>query len=256
MNDTMKILLSHRSVRKYENRDVEGEVLDQIIKAVQAAPNWVNLQHVSVVAVKDRERLKMFSKLCGGQKQIAQAPAFFIFCADFYRTWLACQSKGQKFDNVMSRIDNLIVGANEVGIALGTAVAAAESFGLGTVPIGDVRLHALDMVQELNLPKYVLPMIGLCIGYPEENPGTKPRLPKEAVYFEERYKTELGDILEQYDTIYAEYLKKRPWNSRVGNFSQLTADFYTSDYNHYPEVAELLKQQGFAGEDKNNTRYL
>lgn len=251
MNDTMKTLLSHRSVRKYETRDVEEELLDQIIKAVQAAPNWVNLQHVSIIAIKDRNRLEMFAGLCGNQKQIAQAPVFLVFCADFYRTWLACQSKGQDFDGVMSRIDNLIVGANEVGIALGTAVAAAESFGLGTVPIGDVRLHALDMVRELKLPKYVLPMLGLCIGYPAENPGLKPRLPKEAVYFEEQYQPELGNVLEQYDIIYAEYLKERPWNSRVGNFTQLTADFYLPDYNHYLEVPELLKQQGFAGTDRN-----
>ena len=65
--------------------------------------------------------------------------------------------KEQEFDSVVSQIDNLIVGANEVGIALGTAVAAAESFGLGTVPIGDIRLHAMEAVKELNLPKYVFP---------------------------------------------------------------------------------------------------
>lgn len=249
MNEVMKTLLSHKSIRSYKERPVEDELLDKIIKAVQAAPNWVNLQHVSVIAVKEKERRKRFAELCGGQKQIAQAPVFLIFCADFYRTWLACRSKGQNFEGVMSRIDNLIVGSNEVGIALGTAVAAAESFGLGTVPIGDVRLHALDMVIELNLPKYVLPMLGLCIGYPAENPGLKPRLPKEAVYFEERYQPELGDILGQYDTIYADYLKARPCNSRVRDFTQHTAEFYTPDYNHYPEVPELLKRQGFADTD-------
>lgn len=249
MNEVINTLLSHKSIRSYEERPVEDEVLNQIIKAVQAAPNWVNLQHVSMIAVKDKERRRRFSGLCGGQSQIAQAPVFLVFCADFYRTWLACRSKGQAFDGVMSRIDNLIVGANEVGIALGTAVTAAESFGLGTVPIGDVRLHALDMVRELNLPKYVLPMLGLCIGYPVEHPELKPRMPKEAVYFEEQYQPELEDILEQYDNIYAEYLKNRSSNSRTGNFTQHTADFYTPDYNHYPEVPELLKQQGFAGRD-------
>ena len=41
-----------------------------------------------------------------------------MFCADFYRTWLACKGRDQEFDSVVSQIDNLIVGANEVGIAL------------------------------------------------------------------------------------------------------------------------------------------
>lgn len=251
MNEVIKSLLSHRSIRVYQDKAVEENVLDQIIKAVQAAPNWVNLQHVSVIAIKDKERRELFSELCGNQKHIAQAPVFLIFCADFYRTWLACQRSGQPFEETVSQIDNLIVGANEVGIALGTAVAAAESFGLGTVPIGDIRLHALRAVEELNLPKYVLPMLGLCIGYPAEKPELKPRLPKEAVYFEERYQQDLGGLLAEYDKIYARYLKERPWNSRVGNFTQHTADFYRPPYNHYPEVPALLRQQGFQVENTN-----
>lgn len=124
MNGVMDILLSHRSIRNYTDKAVEENVLDQIIKAVQPAPNWVNLQHVSVVAVKDSERRKKFSELCGGQQHIAQAPVFLVFCADFYRAWIVCHKNGQEFDSVVNQIDNLIVGANEVGIALGTAAFA------------------------------------------------------------------------------------------------------------------------------------
>lgn len=246
MNEVMNVLLSHRSIRAYTEDQVSEDVLDQILRAVQAAPNWVNMQHVSIIAVKDQERREKFSTLCGGQKQIAQAPVFWVFCADFYRTWLACAQDEQGFDKVVNQTDNLIVGANEVGIALGTAVAAAESFGLGTVPIGDIRLHALEAVWELSLPKYVVPLLGLCIGYPAENPGIKPRLPKEAVYFEERYQPDLKAQLEEYDETYARYLKERPWNNRVGNWTELAADFYKQPYNHYPEVEDMLRRQGFA----------
>lgn len=248
MNEVMNTLLSHRSIRSYTDRPVEEEVLDQIIKAVQAAPNWCNIQHVSVIAVKEQERRKKFSQLCGNQKHITEAPVFLVFCADYYRTWLACQTSGQSLDEVMNQVDNVIVGANEVGIALGTAVVAAESFGLGTVPIGDIRLNVLEAIEELNLPKYVIPLLGLCVGYPTEDPGLKPRLPKEAVYFEEQYKQDFGELLKQYDELYAAYLKERPWNSRVGNWTQLVADFYLPPYNHYPEVPEMLRRQGFSSE--------
>lgn len=50
----MKTLLSHRSIRKYQNRPIEKEILDEILKAVQAAPNWVNLQHISVIVVQEQ----------------------------------------------------------------------------------------------------------------------------------------------------------------------------------------------------------
>ena len=96
----MKTLLSHRSIRKYQNRPIEKEILDEILKAVQAAPNWVNLQHISVIVVQEQQRRKKFAELCGGQKRIAQAPVFLVFCADFYRTWLACKENGQEFDSV------------------------------------------------------------------------------------------------------------------------------------------------------------
>ena len=245
MNEVINTLLSHRSIRTYQDKSIEAAQLEQILKAVQAAPNWVNLQHTSVIVVQDEQRRKKFAELCGGQRHIAQAPVFLVFCADFYRTWLACKERGQEFDSVVGQIDNLIVGANEVGIALGTAVTAAESFGLGTVPIGDIRLHAFEAIRELNLPKYVVPMLGLCVGYPAEEPGQKPRLPKEAVCFEETYHSDLSGLLEQYDEQYAVYLRERPWNSRVGNWTGMATDFYRPPYCHYPEVPEMLKQQGF-----------
>lgn len=247
VNEVIKRLLSHRSIRSYQERPVPEEDLNQIIAAVQAAPNWVNIQHVSVIAVKKPERRKKFARLCGEQEHIAQAPVFLIFCADYYRTHLACKMEGQSLDEVLGDIDHLIVGAHEVGIAVGTAVAAAESFGLGTVTIGDIRLHALEVIKELNLPRYVIPLLGLCIGYPANAPGLKPRLPKEAVYFEETYRPDLEGFLRQYDVCYSQYLQKRPWNSRAGNWTQLVADFYSAPYRHYPEVPQMLRQQGFPG---------
>ena len=87
-------------------------------------------------------------------------------------------------------------------------------------------------------------MLGLCIGYPAEEPGLKPRFPQQAVFFEETYKTDLKDKLAEYDVIYAHYLKERPWNNRVGNWTDLAADFYRHPF-HYKGVADALSQQGF-----------
>lgn len=65
MNEVINSLCSHRSIRVYKDQPVEEEILGQILKAVQAAPNWVNLQHTSVITVKDTQRRKKFSELCG-----------------------------------------------------------------------------------------------------------------------------------------------------------------------------------------------
>ena len=181
MNQVLQSLMAHRSIRAYTNEPVPEEYLDRIIRAAQAAPNWVNLQLVSIVAVKDAERRKRFAELCDNQRHVAEAPVFLVFCADYHRAALACARNGQTLDAVLEDIDTVIVGAHEVGIAVATAGIAAESLGLGTVVIGDVRKNAFEVIRELGLPRYVFPVLGLCVGYAAEDPGLKPRLPKEAV---------------------------------------------------------------------------
>lgn len=249
LNETMGVLLDHRSIRAYTDESVSDEVIGQILDAVQAAPNWVNLQHVSVIIIRDPERIALFSRLCGNQRHVAEASAFLVFCGDFHRTKLAFDLHGRKFSGVADQLDSLIVVAHEAGIALEAAVVAAESLGLGTVPIGDVRLRALDAVRELGLPEYVVPLLGLCVGYPAEDPGRKPRLPREAACFEERYDPDLAAALVRYDEDYAAYLAARRANSRKGTWTQLAADFYRPPYDHYPEVPAMLKQQGFFAAD-------
>ncbi len=245
MNELIKTMLEPRSIRSYSDKPVEEELLSQIIQSVQNAPNWVNMQHTTIIVIRDKARRKKLSQLCGNQKHIAQAPIFLVFCADFYRTELACQKYGQDINQIMGDIDNVIVAAHETGIALGTAVVAAESLGLGTVPIGDVRLNALEIIKMLDLPKFVIPVLGLCIGYAADNPEQKPRLPKKAVCFDEVYNRNLTEMLEKYDETYEEYLKKRSGNNRIGNWTERAAKFYRYPYNHYPEAEEMLKQQGF-----------
>lgn len=84
-NKVIDSMMSHRSIRAYTDEPVDEKELDCIIRAVQAAPNWVNLQLVSMVAIKDAERRKMFSGLCGDQPHIAEAPVFLVFCTDYHR---------------------------------------------------------------------------------------------------------------------------------------------------------------------------
>lgn len=244
-NPVLDCLTRHRSIRSYTSEPVSETDLASIMDAVQAAPNWVNLQLVSVVAVRCEKSRERIAHLCGNQPHIAAAPVFLVFCADYHRVALACRKKGQNLDLVMRDMDTVIVGAHEAGIALEAAVVAAESLGLGTVPIGDVRLHASELVCELALPELVFPMLGLCIGNPAEDPGLKPRLPRKAMFFEETYNQELSADLAAYDALYADYLKNSPWNDRVGNWTDLAADFYKIPF-HYPDVSQALHRQGFA----------
>lgn len=124
MNKVIDSMLAHRSIRSYTDRTVSDEDLNSIIRAVQAAPNWVNLQLVSIIAVKNTDHRRRLAELCGNQVHIAEAPVFLVFCTDYHRVALACHKKEQTLDEVMQDIDTLLVGAHEVGIALEAAVVA------------------------------------------------------------------------------------------------------------------------------------
>ena len=175
MNPIIECLLKHKSIRKYKDIPVEQEKLDLIIKCAQAGPNWCHGQYVSIIAVRDKETKAKLAKWSLYQSFINTCPIFLVFCADFYRTYLAFEKNGKDVKPFVEQLDSLFIGGHDVGIAMENAIIAAESMGLGTVCIGGIRQTSLSVAKELNLPKYVIPLVGLCIGYPDANPDIKPR---------------------------------------------------------------------------------
>lgn len=248
MNEVIKTLKNHRSFRHYSNKPLEEEVLSAIVAAAQSGPSWIHGQQVSVIAVRDTTRKNQLADLCGNQDHIRQAPVFLIFCADFHRAKLASEIEGTDF-NAVEDVDSVIVGATDVGIALGNAIAAAESYQLGTVPIGGIRKNPLQVIDLLELPKYVIPISGLCIGYGEKDPGVNLRLPLETFYHQETYNKEQKQAVEKYNLSFQGFQKERggketPWTERIAGF------YNGNHYNgNYPDVAAMLKQQGFPCRD-------
>lgn len=246
--DVTQTLLNHRSYHKYKDTPVPVEQLDTILRCAQAAPSWIHGQQVSMIVVKDQTRKGELARLAGGQQHVAEAPVFIVFCADFHRAHLTSQLAGQPFEAIRD-VDVLLVGATDVGLAMAGAIASAESYGLGTLPIGGIRRSMQEVSDLLQLPEYVVPVAGLCLGYPDEQVEQKPRLPQALVVHEEQYQAAQSEDLEAYDEMYKDYLRQQgvpihDWTKRVANF------YAGSHYNGgYRGVAELLRRQGFPCED-------
>ena len=105
------------------------------------------------------------------------------------------------YDNFLSfvtaAIDAILVAQN---VAL-----AAEDSGLGICYLGTTTYMAKQIIEVLELPKGVVPVTTLTIGYPDENPGLTDRLPLEAVIHEEKYKDYTSEDI---DLFYQEKEKK------------------------------------------------
>lgn len=253
MNPVLESLFKHKSIRKYKNQPLEDKKLQLIIKASQAAASWCNGQQVSIIVIKDQARKEQIKDLCWGQSYIGTCSVFLVFCADFYRCSIAFEKAGKSkedFEKYIKHIDPVFIGCHDVGISMQNAVVAAESLGLGTVYIGALRGKSLEITKLLNLPKYVIPICGLCIGYPDQDPGIKPRLPMNSVCFNENYDTEKAKAgIDEYDETYKKYLKERGSNERDSNWTKSLSGVYTSF--SIDEDYDLLRQQGFISIEKN-----
>ena len=236
----MEQIKQHTSIRKYAHKPIPQQVMDNIFTAIQMAPSWINGQQYSVIRVTDNTVREKLVALAGNQKYIAEAAEFLVFCADFNRIQKACEYEGVNFE--VDSPDYLTIATTDVGIALGQAIVVAESFRLGTVAIGGVRRATEDIAELLALPKYVLPISGLCIGYPDEQPLVKPRLPRETVIHNNTYKEITREQLEAYNEEMLSYMKKR---GATSTWTQGVANFYSKGYSAYSSVVDSMKKQGF-----------
>ncbi|HED35812.1 MAG TPA: NADPH-dependent oxidoreductase [Gammaproteobacteria bacterium] len=242
MNTITDLLRRHRCVRTYNNKAVSDEILDNLISAVQQSPSSINAQQTSLVVVRNTNTRKRISEIAGGQPWIAEAPVFIAVIMDFYKTSLAGQKKGQE-QKIHESLEATVVGAVDAGIILGNLITAAESLGLGIVPIGGIRNDPAAMIELLQLPPLTFPVAGLCLGYERGESYIKPRLSMDSFHHDEVYKPNgLQKAIEEYDETLITHWKKvgrsngEPWSETVAGFYQ---------HIYFPRVKPVLAQQGF-----------
>lgn len=241
MNPTIQVIKNHRSIRSFLDKDLPADTLQAIIDAAQAMPTSINGQQVSLVIVRDKATRSKLAELCGGQPWVAAAPVFILFVADFYKTSLAAEISGRT-QVIHESAEGGLVGILDSGIAMGGAIVAAESMGLGIVPIGGIRLHAEEIIKLLELPKYTFPVNGLCIGYPADTSKLKPRLPQETFAHYEKYdSSKLVANIKDYDATMESYLATIG-RTEEGNWSKNTSNIYQRVY--FPNIKPTMTTQG------------
>lgn len=222
-NATLDVLLSHRSVRRYQAREVSDETLATLVAAAQSASTSSNLQVWSVVAVRDDERKRRLSALAGNQRHIVEAPLFLVWLADFARLRQLAAEHGTPLDG-QDYLEAGVLGCVDAALAAQNALVAAESLGLGGVYIGGIRNQPEGVAEELALPPGVMAVFGMCLGYPEVGDAAaarvKPRLPQSAVLHHETYALEPQRAeMELYEQRVAEFYEEermaQSWMERV-----------------------------------------
>ncbi|MBD0382770.1 oxygen-insensitive NADPH nitroreductase [Paenibacillus sedimenti] len=239
MNEIIALLQNHRSIRKFTGDPVSEAQLSAILAAAQAASTSSNMQAYSVIGVTDAELKKQLAVLAGNQAYVSECPLFLVWCADLHRYEKAVRLHADT--PVTGNAENFIVATVDAALAAQNAAVAAESLGLGVVYIGGLRNNPAEVSRLLGLPQLVYPVFGMCIGMPDQEPLHRPRLPREAVYHENRY-TDNSDAILAYDETIREYMKERTLGKVDTTWSKEMAAKALRPREH---MKSFLRMQGF-----------
>jgi nitroreductase len=246
MNPTIELLSNHRSVRKFMDKPIEESLLQAIVRAAQCAATSNHIQAYTIIRVQDKGNRRQIADLAGPQPWVEQAPVFLVFCADFTRLESACDRHGLTAETGWA--EQFVVATVDTALVAQNLMVAAESEGIGGVFIGGIRNDPEKVCELLKIPDTAYPVFGMCLGYPDQTPTIKPRLPLDLVLTEDSFfgtglEKERADSLEAYDHTCRDYYLSRDSNLKDQTWSGLMADFMGKVSR--PHMKSFLEKRGF-----------
>lgn len=245
MNPTIQNQLNHRSIRKFKDIPLTSEEVNLLVDVARHTSSSSFMQSYSILSVTDPEK-KAKVAVIGNQKYIAESGHLFIMLADQHRNQLIAEEQGFDTD-VLGSFDRFFVASTDAILAAQNILLAAEAMGLGGVFLGSVLNQADQLIELFNLPKHVVPVLGIALGHPDQAPQLKPRLPREIMHFENTYpKLEnVCEALKDYDAIVHEYYDLRDANNRVDEFTTQIAKGMTRKHPGRMQLLKFFQGQGF-----------
>lgn len=248
MREFSDILLNRKTIRKYTSDPVEDILLNDVLRIGCRTSTTGNMQVYSIIVTRDEEKKKEMAPAHFNQKMITEAPVVLTFCADFNRfnRWCRLRNAEPGYDNFLS----FMTAAIDALLVAQTVCIAAEAKGLGICYIGTVIYNANKLIDILGLPKGVVPVATVTLGWPAENPEQVDRLPLESVVHNEVYENYSDEKLTEY---YREKEGRKDSEQFVKeNNKETLAQVFTdvrykkADNEYFSGIfLKVLKDQGF-----------
>ncbi len=244
----MELLFQHRSIRQYKDEPIPKKLLNQIIEAGTRASNTGNMQLYSVVATRDAVKKAQLAPLHFNQPMVNQAPVLLTICADInlFNQWCGQRQADAGYNNLLWLMNATI----DASLFAQNICVEAESHGLGICYLGTALYNAKEFIEALELPKGVVPITAVVVGYPDQNPPLTERLPLEAVMHDETYADFNKERVEQ---LFAEKeslasSKQFVAENQKENLAQVFTDVrYKKQDNEFfsAKLLDTLREQGF-----------
>lgn len=247
----MKSIQNRTSIRKYSSREVSDELLNRLLEEAERTPTMGNLQLYSVVITRSEEGKKALAPAHFNQPMVTGAPVVLTICADYRRTtlWAENRKAHPGYDNILSFMN----AATDALLFTQTFCNLAEEEGLGTCFLGTTVYMPQMIIDTLKLPKLVMPVATITLGWPDEQPALSERLPLRSIIHQEAYEDYTP---EKIDDFYAEKenLEVNKEFVRINHVETLAQVFTDIRYTKKDCEAmskgflDALKNQGFLSE--------
>lgn len=242
MNEIIDLLKRHRSIRKFKDNPVDQKLVETLVQAGQCAATSSFIQACTVIQVHDQTARARLCACAAGQPYVKDAPIFLVFCADMKRHKLACAMHDSPM--LSGFTEQFLTASVDCALFAQNVLIAAESVGLGGCYIGAIRNEIAEVDQILDLPELVYPVFGMCLGYPAQDPETKPRLPGPVVLKHDRYDDHHDrDFIESYDEHVRQYYKIRTGGTKENSWSEQISGMLVKESR--PHMFDYLKSKGF-----------
>ena len=244
----MKHILTRRTIRKYADRAVSDELLNRLLSEAARTQTMGNLQLYSVVVTRDAAMKERLSPAHFDQPMVREAPVVLTICADFNRTsqWALNRKATPGYNNFLSFIN----AATDALLFTQTLCNLMDEEGLGYCYLGTTVYMPQMIIDTLQLPRLVMPVATLTVGWPAEEPPLSDRLPLDSFVHSETYRDYTPQDI---DTYYynKEHLPENIHFCKINQKETLAQIFTDIRYTRKDNEAmsegllQALKHQGF-----------
>jgi len=245
INETIRTQLAHRTIREFKDQKIPSEVFELLMEVARRTATSTGMQASSIIRVTDFELKSKIAEICN-QEYVARAPEFLIFIVDQYRNNQIAKEQNC-FVETAKDMDRFFASFTDACIMAQNLVTAAESMGLGTVYLGSILNDSEKICELLKLPELTFPVIGLGLGYPNQNPQLKPRMEMRLRVFENAYTAfeNYLDEIKEYDAEMRTYYDLREPGKPVAGFSTQVVNRFKQSIPKRQEVLNAIRKQGF-----------
>jgi nitroreductase len=246
---TLARIAGRSSNRRFEPRPVDPALVRLLCAVALSAPSKSDLQQADIVLVTDAAKRAAIEAWLPENPWVKAAPVLMVVCANNARQREIHALRGHPYAN--DHLDPFFNATLDAGIVLSALILAAEAAGLATCPISAIRDEAQKVSDLLGLPRFVFPVAGLAMGWPDGRAPISPRLPLPLTLHENAHAgAEVAAGIAAYDA-YREGVRPFPKQRDVARFGEVQPYGWSEDKARQyavpqrPGFGAFIRDRGF-----------